>query len=195
MLSGATLVLNRSWAVVRTTTVRRALVLAYRGAARIIETDTFQLLDFDSWVQRSPINGEECVRTVNLRIRVPEVIVLAAYDGMPRRVVPFTRRNLYRRDRYTCQYCGGQPGVSLLTVDHVVPRSRGGSSGWENCVVACIDCNSRKADRTAVEAGLRLLKSPQEPGWSPALGLLNGTRRRSWERFVPRRLWEAEATE
>ena len=76
------------------------------------------------------------------------MITLTEYDRVPANAVTFSRRNIYKRDRYTCQYCGVQPGSEELTIDHVLPRSRGGTSTWENCVLACLECNKRKADRT-----------------------------------------------
>lgn len=82
------------------------------------------------------------------RVRVPEVIVLTSYDRLPSNAVTFSRRNIFKRDRFTCQYCGKQPGSEELTIDHVLPRAQGGTSTWENCVLACIECNAKKADRT-----------------------------------------------
>ena len=90
---------------------------------------------------------------MRLRLRVPEVIVLAEYDRLPTAAVTFSRRNIFKRDHWTCQYCGAQPGSEELTIDHVLPRSQGGISTWENCVLACVACNKRKADRTPEQAG------------------------------------------
>ena len=153
-LDHRTLVLNRSWVAITTTTVREALSMVYQGAARVICADTYQAHDFDSWSEVGAAQDEPCVRTVENRLRVPEIIVLAAYDGFPSRTVAFSRRNLYRRDSYRCQYCGIKPGTEELTIDHVTPRCRGGRSTWENCVLACVDCNKRKANRTVSQAGV-----------------------------------------
>ena len=89
---------------------------------------------------------------MNFRLRVPEVITLTGYDRLPTRAVTFSRRNIFKRDRFQCQYCGVNPGGEELTIDHVVPRAQGGVSSWTNCVLACIDCNKRKADRTPQQA-------------------------------------------
>ena len=193
-LDGRTLVLNRSWTAISTTSVRNALGLVYRDVARAVCTETLTPHDFDSWAELSrnrPAKGEY-VATVSSRIRVPEVVVLRTYAGFPRRTVAFSRRNLYRRDAFTCQYCGSQPGTELLSIDHVVPRCRGGRSTWENCVLACLDCNKRKASRTLVEAGLRLDRRPFRPRGGPAFEISMGTRRASWERFVSERYWNIE---
>ena len=192
-LDGRTLVLNRSWTAISTTTVRNALGLLYRDVARAVCTETFLPHDFDSWTSLSRARAEgEFVQTVTLRVRVPEVVVLRHFNGFPRRTVAFSRRNLYRRDNFTCQYCGAQPGTELLSIDHVNPRSRGGRSTWENCVLSCLDCNKRKANRTLAEAGLRLDRRPFRPAGGPAFEISLGTRRASWERFVSERYWNVE---
>lgn len=193
VLDGRTLVLNKSWTAISTTSVRNALGLVYRGVARAVCTDTFTPHDFESWTELSQARANgEYVSTVSLRIRVPEVVVLSTFRGFPRRTVAFSRRNLYRRDSFTCQYCGAQPGTELLSIDHVVPRSRGGRSTWENCVLACLDCNKRKASRTLEEAGLRLDRKPFRPPGGPAFEMSLGLRRASWERFVSERYWNVE---
>lgn len=193
-LHGRTLVLNKAWAAISTTPVRNALSLLYRGSARAICPDTFTAHDFEAWadLSRTRDAGGEFVSTVAIRIRVPEVILLRFYSGFPRKGVAFSRRNLYRRDGFTCQYCGSQPGTELLSIDHVVPRSRGGRSTWENCVLSCLECNKRKASRSLGEAGLSLLRSPYRPQGGPAFEISLGTRRQSWERFVSERYWNVE---
>ena len=125
------LVLNRSWVAIATTPVRRAIQLMVTGAARAVRPDTYEMHDFISWSDLVIARDEECIRTISLRIPIPEVIVLTRYDGFPEASLAFTRRNLYRRDGYRCQYCGARPGSEELSIDHVLPRSRGGTSTWE----------------------------------------------------------------
>lgn len=120
-----------------------------------------------------------------LSICVPEVIALRSYDGYPVRGVSFTRRNVYKRDGHTCQYCGGRPGLHELTIDHVIPRSRGGASSWENCVTACRPCNARKANRLAHELNLTLRKPPTAPRWPGGLDPASIRARPLWQRFLP----------
>ncbi len=190
VLSQPALVLNRSWTAIATTSVRKALALVFSGAAQAIRPETYEVHGFESWADLAVPPEEPCVRTVRLRIRIPEVIVLTRYDGMPSQTVTFTRRNLYRRDRNTCQYCGARPGTAELSIDHLVPRSRGGRSTWENCALACLDCNRKKGDRLPSEAGLRLLNRPTRPRWTPALEVPVGRVRQSWERFVSESYWD-----
>ena len=193
ILTEPTLVLNQRWAPIRTTTVREALCLLYKGAARAIEPETCEAHDFRSWAQLAAERDKPRVRTVRLSIRVPEVIVLTRYAGFPAEEIVFSRRNLFKRDRNACQYCGAQPGTDALTIDHVVPRSQGGVSSWENCVLACLACNVRKSNRTPERAGLRLRNTPRRPRWSPSITIATlGKRRESWEQFVSRLYWDAE---
>ncbi|MEW6744708.1 MAG: HNH endonuclease [Planctomycetota bacterium] len=184
MLHEATLVLNRNWVPIDVTTVRHALVLVYQDVARVVNPEDYSTHDFSSWVALEIDAAVPCVRTVSLRVPLPEVIVLSFYAGYPHKSAAFTRRNLLKRDNYSCQYCGAEPGVDKLTIDHVLPRSRGGISSWENCVVACPTCNKRKGGCTPEEAGLRLRRRPFRPVWSPRLVLGRTRQKASWEKFV-----------
>ena len=134
------------------------------------------------------------ILTRSSRLRVPEVIVLKTYDRLPTNTVTFSRRNIFKRDRFTCQFCGRQPGSEELTIDHVVPRSQGGTSTWENCVLACIDCNAKKADRTPEQARMPLRHAPTRPTWKP-LYAAHGTRISSWSRFISEAYWSVELDE
>ena len=110
---------------------------------------------------------------------------------VPANAVTFSRRNVFKRDRYTCQYCGKQPGSEELTIDHVVPRSQGGLSTWENCVLACIECNARKANRTPEQAHMPLRKHPVRPHWKP-LYAPHSVRIDSWTKFLSEAYWNVE---
>ena len=99
---------------------------------------------------------------------------------------------MFKRDHYTCQYCGVQPGTEELSIDHVVPRSQGGMSSWENCVLACVACNKRKADRTPEQAGMRLRKRPVRPTWKP-LYADHRARIASWAKFISEAYWNVAA--
>ena len=191
MLQRPALVLNRNWQPVNVATVARALVLLYNEAARVVDPDDYQLYDWDGWSKLSPADGERFIQSARFRLRVPEVITLAGYDRLPASAVSFSRRNIYKRDRYTCQYCGVQPGSEELTIDHVTPRSQGGQSRWDNCVLACLACNHRKADRTPPQAHMRLKKPPVQPVWNP-LYAVHSARIASWSKFVSEAYWNVE---
>jgi 5-methylcytosine-specific restriction endonuclease McrA len=188
MLQRPTLILNRNWQPVNVATVARAMVLLWNEAARVVEPETYQLFNWADWSKITPRDGDAFIQAVRLQLRVPEVIVLAEYDRLPSAAVSFSRRNVFKRDHWTCQYCGLQPGGQELTIDHVVPRSQGGTSTWDNCVLSCIDCNRRKADRTPQQAGMKLRKAPVRPTWKPLYARHN-MRIESWSKFISETYW------
>lgn len=195
MLNEPALVLNKNWYAIGTTTVRDAICLVYRAAAKALDPEDCATHDFDSWASLRVADSEPCLRTVRLRIKIPEVIVLTNYDTYPDPRVPFSRRNIYKRDGNRCQYCGTKFPVAELTIDHVLPRSKGGYSTWTNCVLACLRCNRRKASRGLGESGIRLLRPPQEPRWTPFISIPLGKRKESWEQFISERYWNVELEE
>ncbi len=187
-LERPTLVLNRNWQPVHVATVARALVLLFSERARVVDPADYQLYTWADWSKLVPRDGERFIRAVRFRLRVPEVVTLCGYDRLPTAAVTFSRRNIFKRDRFTCQYCGAQPGSEELTLDHVVPRAQGGESRWDNCVLACLACNKRKADRTPHQAGIRLRKEPVQPTWRP-LYAAHEVRIESWSKFVSEAYW------
>ncbi len=191
MLNRPALVLNRNWQPVNVATVARALVLLFNEAARVVDPHDYQLYDWADWSRLTPPDGEPFVQAVSQRLRVPEVVVLVGYDRLPEAAVAFSRRNIFKRDHYACQYCGVQPAVDELSIDHVLPRSHGGMSTWENCVLACLACNKRKADRTPAQAGMKLRKAPVRPQWKP-LYAARHERIESWSKFISEAYWSVE---
>ena len=188
VLQRPTLVLNRNWQPVNVATVGRALLMLWNESARVVDPHDYQMYDWADWSRLAPQDDEPFIQAVRARVRVPEVVALAAYDRLPSAAVSFSRRNIFKRDHYTCQYCGVQPGGDELTIDHVVPRAQGGISSWTNCVLACVACNKRKADRTPTQAGFRLRKPPVRPAWKP-LYAAPDMRIASWEKFVSEAYW------
>lgn len=198
VLQSSVLVLNRSYLAVRVVNVRRAFVMLYRAAAEVIHIDngSYANFDFSSWCQWSMFvrdhqheegDGEESdwLRTVHLRIRIPRVIRLLHFDRMPRQQVRLNRKNVFARDAHCCQYCGQDFPPHLLSFDHVVPRSRGGATKWENVVTCCLTCNSRKGDRTPAEAGMELRRHPHRPACHPLLHIkLGNPRYHIWRPFL-----------
>ncbi len=195
LLQQPVLMLNRRWQAIQTTPAANAIALVAKGSATIIDPDSCVEYTLESWADvsraRGAIEGAR-LRSPLLELTVPEVIRLTKYERMGGSGVVFSRRNLFRRDRHTCQYCGERPGTEELTVDHVLPRSRGGRSEWENCVLACTSCNARKANRTPEEARMRLRKAPCKPHWTSLELVPRGQRRVSWRQFLSRAYWEVE---
>jgi 5-methylcytosine-specific restriction endonuclease McrA len=188
VLQRPTLILNRNWQPVNVATVARALVLLWNESARVVDPHDFQQYTWSDWSRLTPVEGEPFVQAVRLRLRVPEVVSLVEYDRLPTAAVAFSRRNIFKRDHFTCQYCGVQPGGEELSIDHVVPRSQGGVTAWDNCVLACVPCNKRKADRTPAQAGMRLRKQPVRPAWRPIYAA-HEVRIESWSKFISEAYW------
>lgn len=145
MNSVQVLVLNHSYQPLHFCNVRRAVIMLVKGKAEEIE--------YDGQVINSP----------SLTLRIPTVIRLMTYIHLPRSWggIRFSKKNVFKRDNHTCQYCG-RSGVGM-TIDHVIPKSRGGTTCWENVVVACQKCNLKKGSRTPKESTLKLLCKPREP--------------------------------
>lgn len=165
MLNTSVLVLNRIYQPVHVTSVKRAFSLLYQGIAKAID-DQYKLYEFSDWAELSAAEHDS-VRTINRRIRIPRVLVLSAYEHLPKGRVRFSRLNIYARDGDTCQYCGHKLARNELNLDHVIPRSQGGKTSWENVVCSCVPCNLRKGGRTPDQAHMTLLKRPLRPRWTP----------------------------
>ncbi len=182
VLNTKVLVLNRSYLPIHITVVRRALSLLYQGVARAVD-EQYRTFDFASWADLAA--EEDTIGLVDRAIRVPRVILLQGYDRIPRRYVRFSRFNIYARDGNRCQYCGRQFPRAELNLDHVVPRSRGGTSVWENVVCSCHRCNRLKGGRTPAEAGMRLVRLPRRPQWTPFMTETYSLRRyKEWMPFL-----------
>lgn len=183
MLNAQVLVLNRHYQPVHVTSVRRAFTLLYQGVAKAIDRE-YKLYEFSDWAALSAA-GHDAIQTVGRPIRIPRVLVLQAYDHLPKGKVRFSRLNIYARDHDTCQYCAKQLPRSELNLDHVVPRSQGGKTSWENVVCSCIPCNLKKGGRTPEQARLKLLNVPARPRWTPFFrGAVKKITYREWLPFL-----------
>jgi len=162
---GQVLVLNASYEPLNITSWRRAMVMMFKGKAESLELDTS--------------------REIRRGTHAPTVIRLRQYVHVPFRQLPLTRRNLLQRDHHTCQYCGARD--QPLSVDHVLPRSRGGTDTWENVTTACLSCNVRKGNRTPKEAAMPLHRAPHRPLSSfsfEATRQIHSGRHREWAKYV-----------
>jgi 5-methylcytosine-specific restriction endonuclease McrA len=193
-------VLNRLWQAVNTCSVRRALTLLFEGHAQVVfnrPDGTFDTLSFEEWRDFSTQDPHpESVQSISFRIRIPRVILLAFFDRVPSKEVKFTRHNIFERDKNTCQYCGRVCDRRDLNLDHVIPRDRGGPTTWENIVCSCVECNTRKANRTPPEASMQLIRKPKRPRWRPFLHVNLGIPcHDSWKHFLDVAYWNVELGE
>ena len=159
------LVLNLNYVPINVCTVRRAIILLCKGKAEILENHRGQL------------------HTVNAIIEVPSIIRLAYLVKRPFLPRKLSKKEVFLRDRFTCQYCGKKS--QELTLDHVIPRRQNGSHAWNNVVAACSRCNLRKAGRTPVEANMKLVKAPRAPDPNPYLILQNRSILDEWRPYIP----------
>jgi 5-methylcytosine-specific restriction endonuclease McrA len=201
-LDASVLVLNRLFLAIHIISVRRAFCLLCKDLAEVVslEDGQFATYDFATWREVSEYRAQhfrqeddDWVRTVNSEIQVPRVIRLLGYEKLPRQTVKFNRRNIFARDNNQCQYCGKKFPTSELSLDHVVPRSQGGQSTWDNIVCACVACNVRKGGRTPKQAHLTLIRKPEKPKRSPLLNLkLTHRKYQSWRTFLENAYWSVE---
>jgi 5-methylcytosine-specific restriction endonuclease McrA len=164
MLMGKVLVLNASYEPLNITNWQRAVVLLIKGKAEELEH-----------------NG----KYIYTNIPLPSVIRLRHYVQIPYKDIPLTRRNILERDRHTCQYCNYRGDD--LTLDHIIPRSRGGGESWENLAAACVRCNIRKGNRTPKEAQMALLRQPSKPHSSLHFEIVKHTKgnvNQEWKKYV-----------
>jgi len=161
------LVLNATYEPLSVISIRRAVVLLLKEKAEIVEA------------------AEAWLRSERESLPVPLVIRLVYYVRIPRRFsLPLSRRTVLARDHYTCQYCGERVSRANLTLDHVIPRSRGGETGWENVVAACGPCNRRKGDRTPEEAGMPLYRQPRRPRYLALTLLEDSSAHQVWNKYM-----------
>lgn len=165
-----TLLLNSTFEPLKIISWQRAITLLTQGKVEVI--------DFH----------DREVRGVAVSFRLPSILRLLKLVRVRRasREVRFSRANIYRRDKYTCQYCGTRAAAEELTFDHVVPQVQGGQATWQNIVTACLACNNRKGGRTPREAGMRLIRQPVKPAWMPVVTLRLGIRTApmSWRDYL-----------
>jgi 5-methylcytosine-specific restriction endonuclease McrA len=164
----AVLVLNQNYEPLNVCNARRAVVLVIDGKAEVLETH------------------DSNISTTRVQFPYPSVIRLVYHIKRPRPRVKLTRKEVFIRDDYTCQYCGRR-GTDL-TIDHIVPRSKGGLHTWDNLVSACRSCNHRKGGKTVAEARMMLRRDPFEPTPGRYYTIerrLDASRYPSWEKFLP----------
>lgn len=195
VLNSSVLVLNRHYMALRVITARRAFILLYREAAEVIDIEEGRFCNygFDAWCELSQLRSEDrqhhddWIRAVHFDIQVPRIVRLVRFDKQYTATVRLNRRTLFARDGHRCQYCGQSLPPSQLSLDHVVPRSKGGPTTWENVVASCIKCNTKKGGRTPQEARMDLQTEPGRPSQNPILTVkLENPKYESWKTFLPK---------
>jgi len=163
-MTGHVLVLNRDYSALSICSVQRAIVLVHLQKAELVEA-----------------LPDRYVRSRSMRQPWPSIVRINVYVRMPYRQILLSRKNILRRDQHSCQYCGVR---DRLTIDHVMPRSRGGRDAWENLVAACVPCNNRKGNRTPDEAGMKLHRVPFRPSYVMFIRDFVGHLDESWKPYL-----------
>lgn len=162
-----TLLLNQGYEPLATISWQRAITMLTMGKIEVIEEYDREL------------------RSRHLVIKMPAVVRLINFFRRGKKAVKFSRRNILARDGWKCQYCGRKVSTESMTQDHVLPRSQGGKTCWENIVTCCEDCNAMKANRTPQQAKMQLVKKPSRPTWVPIFSIqLGGSPPEQWRDYV-----------
>ena len=164
MLNGKVLVLNQNYEPITICNARRAVVLTYLGKAEIICTVE-----------------NKVIRSVYRTFEYPSVVRLVIFVRVPFKKIILSRKNIIRRDNHRCQYCGISTN---LTIDHIIPKSKGGEDSWENLTTACIKCNNKKGDRTPVEAKMQLYNKPKKPSHITFIKNFAGKIDKDWKPYL-----------
>lgn len=166
-MTAAVLLLNASYEPLKVISWQRAVSMFFGGKIEVVE-------EYDHEI-----------RSVSVAIKAPAVVRLLSYIHVGRRTPPLSRTNILARDNFQCQYCGISLPSKDATLDHVLPRSKGGGTSWQNVVCCCKRCNRKKGAKTPKQAGMTLPKEPVQPDWLPVLQIrLNGRIPSSWQNFL-----------
>jgi 5-methylcytosine-specific restriction endonuclease McrA len=184
------LVLNRNWQAVNASTPKDAFCHLVSGSAtalHIVSQEEMYPLEWDDWMRLPTDTEDDVIQTIRGPIRIPTVIILKIFAKVPIRKPKLNARTIRERDRNRCQYTGKFLRPEEGSIDHIVPRSRGGKDSWENCVWASKKINSKKGCRLPEEAGLQLLRAPFEMREMPVTAFIrNPYEVEDWKLFLPR---------
>ena len=191
LLSNTVLVLNKFWQAIHVKSPLEAVSMMYSNTATALFVqgeDFLQPLSWQQWIELPYDESERHINSVNLKIRIPKVIILSKFNKVPLRRPKLTKKNIWLRDNFTCQYTGKKIKRSEGNIDHVIPKSEGGKSDWSNLVIACKEINQMKADKSPEQVGLRLIKPPLDPGTLPVTELIGNPHNiQEWDMFLNKR--------
>lgn len=193
-LSLPCLVLNKGRSAVRVQSVKKSIIKVSNEKAMILDPETSILHNWEEWVGNFSYLNEDvtdfnCIEAKDIKIKVPEIIVLTKYNKLPKFSIVLNRRNLLIRDGLIDQYTGKKISSKDATIDHILPRCRGGKTTWDNCVICHYTVNMKKADRTPEEAGLKLIRPPSKPRWDPIYSFFVRNMPDSWKMYINTNSW------
>ena len=182
-LKDPVLILNKSWLPIRVKTVKSSINLIFRERAFVVNPVTYEVYSLMEWINLEVKEEDKFLRTSHSKIKVPEIIVLSNYNKIPEQNVKLTKKNIFLRDKYLCQYTGKKVDPKNADIDHVIPKSKGGTNSWDNLVVSSKDINRKKGNKTPEEAGLKLIKQPRKPLYRSLLLDPRKEIPESWKKF------------
>lgn len=179
------LVLNSYLIPIFITDLKHAFSLLFREAAKVVGDDLI-LYNIWEWIKLPASDGDESIGLVRGRMRIPRVVAIK-HPIRPKIKMRISKYAILIRDNLTCQYCGRWFEPWELTVDHILPKSRGGEVSWENLIACCVECNKRKGDRTPEEANMKLIRPPRRPTFAVVADIpISDLRLEDWYRFLPK---------
>lgn len=189
------LVLNKSYIPIHIVDWRKAMSLIFQETAKPLDRDLI-IYDYEEWYlfSKDHISHDyPKIHTVNKQIAIPEIIILKTYDRLPQRDVKYSRQTLFERDGYKCYLCNNIFERRNLTIDHVIPRSKGGKTTWENTITCCKSCNGIKSDKLLNQLNLKPFFMPKKPKWISPLNFSQKKQTlKSWDKFMERAFIDIE---
>ena len=178
------LILNKSWTPIRVKTVETSIKLVWRKRAVFVDAKDYSVYNWEEWILLPIEENELYIQTPKIRVKLPEVIVLTEYNKIPSYDVRLTRRNIFVRDNFTCQYTNKKVNYNNADIDHIIPKSKGGRDKWDNLVVASKEINRKKGNKTNEETGLKLIKKPKKPDYKSLIIDPRINIPESWKKFI-----------
>ena len=201
VLNKNVLVLNMHWIPINVTIVKEAISLIYKGHAEFVVHDNFkskfngdlvasmyQVLDYSKWIRVSEIASDDLIKLRSARYEhVCPSVIICKHDKIPTYYIRLSKRGVYNRDHATCQYCGIAVDANEFTIDHIIPKSAGGKTSWDNIVTCCKHCNSYKGSKPLTKSGLKLITKPVKPSASNFFSIYDSEYKKNWGNFIDRR--------
>jgi len=196
------LVINNNYQALTTISLKKAINKIFTGNAVIVvppdaHNSLWQELDWSDWAKLEPKEGETVIQAACRAFKIPEIIKVVNSNYKPTKRTKFTRRNIFKRDESKCQYCGKQAPNDIdwsdLSLDHLIPKSRGGKTEWLNIVLCCVKCNQKKNNRLLSECSMKLLKQPIVPPYNAFAE--TSIRLDSWNHFITDSYFNVELDE
>jgi 5-methylcytosine-specific restriction endonuclease McrA len=178
------LCLNKHFTPISVINLKKAITLLFKEKAKILEVESYNTYTWNEWYLIEFKNLQyQKIKTPKKEIYIPEIIILKEYDKIQKKRIMPNKKNIYKRDRGECQYCGKFLPMKDSTIDHINPKSKNGKLTWENCVISCLKCNLKKGDKDLKDIGMNLIRKPAAPNYEKINFYFFDNTPKSWEIF------------